>query len=258
MNVLIVYAHPEPRSLNGALRDFSVQRLQRAGQSVSVSDVYAMRWKASLDAADFTSRNTREPLIVEAASRHAFETGTQTEDVAAEQRKLMEADVLILQFPMWWYSMPAILKGWIDRVYAYGFAYGVGEHSDRKWGDRFGEGTFKGKRAMLMVTVGGWAPHYSDRGINGKMDDLLFPINHGVLYYPGFDVLPAYVVYRTGKLDDARYQRTLAELGARLDALQDTDPIPYRMQNGGDYDIPSCELKSGLSAGRGGFDIHLI
>jgi NAD(P)H dehydrogenase (quinone) len=133
----------------------------------------------------------------------------------------------------------------------------VGEHSDRKWGDRFGEGTFKGKRAMLLVTVGGWAPHYSERGINGKMDDLLFPIHHGVLYYPGFDVLPAYVVYRTGKLDDARYQRTLAELGARLDALQDTDPIPYRMQNGGDYDIPSCELKPGLSAGRGGLDIHL-
>jgi NAD(P)H dehydrogenase (quinone) len=153
--------------------------------------------------------------------------------------------------------MPAILKGWIDRVYAYGFAYGVGEHSDRKWGDRFGEGTFKGKRAMLIVTVGGWAPHYSERGINGKMDDLLFPIHHGVLYYPGFDVLPAHVVYRTGKLDDARYQRTLAELGARLDTLGETAPIPYRTQNGGDYDIPSCELKPGLSAGRDGFDIHL-
>jgi NAD(P)H dehydrogenase (quinone) len=89
------------------------------------------------------------------------------------------------------------------------------------------------------------------------MDDLLFPINHGVLYYPGFDVLPPYVVYRTGKMDEPRFQHTLAELGARLDALGDAEPIPYRMQNGGDYDIPSLELKSGLSPERHGFDIHL-
>jgi putative NADPH-quinone reductase len=80
--------------------------------------------------------------------------------------------------------MPAILKGWVDRVYAYGFAYGVGEHSDQRWGDRFGEGTLVGKRAMLIVTTGGWEEHYSARGVNGPIDDLLFPVNHGVLYYP--------------------------------------------------------------------------
>jgi NAD(P)H dehydrogenase (quinone) len=52
MNVLIVYAHPEPRSLNGSLKDFSVKRLQEAGHAVQVSDLYAMNWKAPLDAAD--------------------------------------------------------------------------------------------------------------------------------------------------------------------------------------------------------------
>lgn len=64
--------------------------------------------------------------------------------------------MVIFQFPLWWYTMPAILKGWFDRVYAYGFAYGVGEHSDSHWGDRFGDGTLKGKRAMLIITTGGW------------------------------------------------------------------------------------------------------
>jgi NAD(P)H dehydrogenase (quinone) len=257
MNVLIVYAHPEPRSLNGAIRDFSVERLRRAGHDVQLSDLYAMRWKATLDAADFPDRDANEPLDPEIASKHAYETGAQTPDVTAEQEKLRQADMLILQFPMWWYTMPAILKGWVDRVYAYGFGYGVGEHSLRKWGDRFGEGTFKGKRAMLVVTTGGWAAHYSERGINGRIDDLLFPINHGVLYYPGFDVLPSFVIHQTGYMDEPRYQQTLLELGAQLDALWETDPIPYRMQNGGDYDIPSCELKPCLSAGRRGFDIHL-
>ena len=59
---------------------------------------------------------------------------------AAEQDKLRWADALILQFPLWWFTMPAILKGWVERVYAYGFAYGVGEHSDARWGERYGEG----------------------------------------------------------------------------------------------------------------------
>jgi NAD(P)H dehydrogenase (quinone) len=258
MNILIVYAHPEPRSLNGAVKEFVINRLQRAGHQVRISDLYAMRWKATVDAADFLDRNADDPLApIEKASAHAYATDTQTADIATEQEKLLWADVLILLFPMWWFSMPAILKGWVDRVFAYGLAYGVGEHSDRKWGDRYGEGRFKGKRAMLIVTTGGWASHYSERGINGMMDDLLFPINHGILHYPGFDVLPSYVIYQTGKMNESRYRQTVDELGARLDALGETAPIPYRMQNGGDYDIPSLVLKAGLSAGRQGLDIHL-
>lgn len=257
MNVLIVYAHPEPRSLNGALRDFTVERLRRAGHDVVVSDLYAMGWQASVAETDFLDRDASQPLKVELASKHAFATGTQSADIAGEQRKLLAADALILQFPMWWFSMPAILKGWVDRVYAYGFGYGVGEHSERRWGDRYGEGTFKGKRAMLMVTTGGWQSHYSARGVNGRMEDLLFPINHGILYYPGFDVLPPFVVYQTGRVDETHYRQTTAELGARLDALFETDPIPYRMQNGGDYQIPAMVLKPGLSAQSQGLDIHL-
>jgi NAD(P)H dehydrogenase (quinone) len=257
MKILIVYAHPEPKSLNGALRDFAVERLRRAGHNVEVSDLYAMGWKATVDAADFLEHPAEEPLRVVAASKHAYSTATQSEDIAAEQQKLMRADALIVQFPLWWYAMPAILKGWFDRVYAYGLAYGVGEHSDRWWGDRFGEGMFKGKRAMLIVTVGGWATHYSERGVNGRMEDILFPINHGVLYYPGFDVLPPYVMYRTDRMDQARFQQTLSDLGERLDTLWQMDPIPYRPQNAGDYEIPSLELKPGISAGQCGLDIHL-
>lgn len=67
-------------------------------------------------------------------SKQTFAQGTQSADIAAEQEKLLWADTVIFQFPLWWFSMPAIMKGWIDRVYAWGFAYGVGEHSDRHWG----------------------------------------------------------------------------------------------------------------------------
>jgi putative NADPH-quinone reductase len=52
MKVLLIYAHPEPRSLNGALKNFAVRHLQQAGHEVQVSDLYAMRWKAGYDADD--------------------------------------------------------------------------------------------------------------------------------------------------------------------------------------------------------------
>ncbi len=256
--VLLVHAHPEPRSLNGALKDFMVDRLRANGDAVEVSDLYAMRWKATLDRDDFAGLADEAPFLPMEDSGRALAAGTQSPDVQAEQDKLLRADALILQFPLWWFTMPAILKGWIDRVYAHGFAYGVGEHSDRRWGDRYGEGRLRGKRAMLVVTAGGWESHYGERGINGPIDDLLFPINHGVLHYPGFDVLPAFVLYRVHKMDAARLAQIERDLGQRLDALWTQSPIAYRRQNHGDYEIPALTLRPGLEApGRSGFGLHV-
>ncbi|GKX59057.1 NAD(P)H-dependent oxidoreductase [Leminorella grimontii] len=257
MNILLVYAHPEPTSLNGSLKEFTVNRLEKSGHRVQVSDLYAMKWKSALDADDFPHRDKSVPFHPSLDSQKAFEQGTQSVDIAKEQKKLLWADALILQFPLWWYSMPAILKGWIDRVYAYGFAYGVGEHSDTHWGDRFGDGVMKGKRAMLLVTVGGWEPHYSARGINGPMDDLLFPIHHGVLWYPGFDVLPPSVIYRTGKMDQKRMAHIQDELGQKLDNLWNIPPIAFRRQNDGDYVIPSLTLSANIMPEQSGFSIHI-
>ncbi|TFW19448.1 NAD(P)H-dependent oxidoreductase [Duganella callida] len=240
MNILIVYAHPDAHSLNAALKDFAVARLQGAGHTVRVSDLYAMEWNATLQAAE----------IPEQVHHRA--------DILREQEKLLWADTVIFQFPLWWFSMPAIMKGWVERVYTYGFGYGVGEHSDVRWGDRYGEGTLAGKRAMLMVTAGGWEPHYSPRGINGAIEDLLFPIHHGILYFPGMAVLPPFLVYRTGTMDEARFAAVREQLGQRLDTLATTAPIPFRQQNGGDYQIPEMTLKEDIAPGRSGFAAHLV
>src|ERR671929_23137 len=146
MKVLLVFAHPEPRSLNGALRDVAIQELEAQGHEVRVSDLYADRWKSEVDRTDFPLLAPDARLKPVAASREGFAARALTEDVRAEQEKLLWANALILQFPLWWFTMPAILKGWVERVFAYAFAYGVGEHSDRHWGDRYGEGSFAGKR----------------------------------------------------------------------------------------------------------------
>ncbi|MFE2880612.1 NAD(P)H-dependent oxidoreductase [Streptomyces roseus] len=257
MKTLVVYAHPEPDSLNGSLKDLAVSTLEKAGHEVRVSDLYAMGWKAVVDASDYGPHASR-PLRVARDSGRAFDAGTLTPDVLAEQAKLLWADTIVFQFPLWWYTMPAILKGWVDRVFTYRFAYGVGEHSDTRYGERFGEGTLAGRRALLSVTVGGPESHYGARGINGPIDDLLFPIHHGILYYPGIEVLPPFVLYGADRLTGAGYPDVAAAWEQRLLALESTEPIAFRRQNFGDYEIPSLHLKPGLEpAGRTGFALHV-
>jgi NAD(P)H dehydrogenase (quinone) len=257
VKTLIVYAHPEPRSLNGSLKDLAVETLEAAGHQVRVSDLYAMKWKATVDAADFGPEDAG-PLQVPLASGRAFDAGTLTADVLAEQEKLRWADMIIFQFPLWWYSMPAILKGWVDRVFSFHFAYGVGEHSATRYGERFGEGTLAGRRALLSVTAGGPESHYAARGINGPIDDLLFPIQHGILYYPGIEVLPPFVLYGADRMTAEDYPDVAKAWQQRLLTLESTEPIAFRPQNFGDYEIPSLQLKEGLEpAGRTGFGLHV-
>ncbi|MCL7366433.1 NAD(P)H-dependent oxidoreductase [Streptomyces sp. ESR1.13] len=257
MKALIVHAHPEPRSLNGALKDLAVATLTAAGHEVRVSDLYAMDWKATADAADYGEYAT-SPLRVVPNSGRAHEAGALTPDVAAEQEKLLWADTVVLQFPLWWYTMPAILKGWVDRVFTHRFAYGVGVHDGTRYGERYGEGTLRGRRAILSVTVGGAESHYSDRGINGPIEDLLFPIHHGILYYPGLEVLPPFVLHGADRLGEDGFEDAARAWRERLLSLETTEPIAFRPQNHGDYEIPSLGLKQGLEEpGRSGFGLHV-
>ncbi len=257
MKALVVLAHPEQASLTAALSRVVIEELQTEGHEIQLSDLYAMGWKSHINRDDFPQLLLDQPLRVANASRAAYDAAGLTEDVLKEQEKLLWADTVILQFPLWWFTMPAILKGWVDRVFSCGFAYGVGEHNDKWWGDRYGHGVFAGKRAMLVVTAGGWEQHYSARGINGPIDDLLFPINHGILFYAGFQVLPPFLAYRVDRFDEAAFQTTAADLRQQVRNLTQMDPIPYRFQNGGEYEIPTMILRQNLEReGRQGFRLH--
>ena len=114
-----------------------------------------------------------------------------------------------------------------------------------------------GKRAMLCVMLGGWEPHYGPRGVNGPIDDILFPMNHGVLFYPGFTVVPSFVAYQTDRITDERFAVVADEMRTRMQEFFTCAPIPYRMQNGGDYLIPSMQLRPELNEGVTGFAAHL-
>jgi NAD(P)H dehydrogenase (quinone) len=191
-----------------------------------------MNWKAVFDEHDFPSRADPERLSFIKESRHSYSSGRQSMDIESEQRKLIAADALILQFPLWWFGMPAILKGWIDRVFANGLAYGFKGAGNRF---RYGDGAFKGKRALLSVAVGGPEEDYSPRGINGPLEQLLFPITHGTLFFPGMEVLPTHAVYGTGHMDADSAAAAMAAWRSRLEGIFEDAPIPFRPQNAGDY-----------------------
>ena len=258
MKFLIILAHPERNSLNGALVNVAAEALEAAGHSVEVSDLYAQKWKAVIDHDDYEHAK-EERLFVLKASREQFDNDRVPEDILAEQKKLLEADAVIFQFPFWWFGMPAILKGWFDRVYSHKFGYGTGVHSNTQWDKRYGEGKLLGKRAMLSVTTGGWVEHYQERAINGPIEHLLFPINHGNLFYAGFEVLPPFVVHKADGLKEEGFAQVEAAYRERLANFFSDAPIPYRVQNAGDYDIPSLHLKAGLERGDEGspYDLHL-
>lgn len=228
--VLIVHAHPEARSLTRYLASTARQTLEGLGHRVLETDLHGLRWKAVFDADDFPVRADQERLSFISESGNAFSTGTQTEDVEQEQRKLLLADAVVFQFPVWWFGFPAILKGWVDRVFAYGLAYGYKGASNT-----YRYGGLAGKRALLSVTVGGSEADYGSRGINGPLEHLLFPITHGTLFYAGMDVLPTFAVYGAGRMDEAGVEAAKRALEQRMVRLFIDDPIPFRRQNGGDY-----------------------
>ncbi|WP_030615574.1 NAD(P)H-dependent oxidoreductase [Streptomyces sclerotialus] len=252
MKVLWLFAHPEPRSLNGSLKDEGVRALKADGHEVRVSDLYAMKWNPVVDADDYGHDRT-ERLDVARSSHEAYETGRLAPDIAAEQEKLLWADAMIVQFPLWWYGMPAILKGWFDRVFVKGFGYGVQGEDGRTL--RYGEGRLAGKRAMVVLTAGAFEPSLGPRGINGSLESVLFPLQHGTLWYSGMSVLPPLLVPAANRVSDDQYATAADRLRDRLRTLATTPPLPYRTQNGGDYD-EDLVLRPGLAPDRTDLTIH--
>ncbi|WP_288487385.1 NAD(P)H-dependent oxidoreductase [uncultured Novosphingobium sp.] len=250
MNILIVSAHPEPASLTNALRDIAIDQLKADGHEVQLSDLYAMNFKTVVDRDDFPAVDPAEPLRPTVASMKAAAAREFSQDVLDEQEKVFWADAVIFAFPLWWFSVPAIMKGWIDRVWTAGVGYQL-------TGERYGAGRMAGKRAMLMVMVGGQESYFSERGVNGPINDLLFPITHGMLYYPGFDVLPSLLVHGTHHLGE-KYPAVVEGVRERMRTLFTIPPIPFRPQGGGDYTEKAFELREEVAASApAGFAAHI-
>lgn len=186
MRAHIVLAHPEAQSFNAHLAAVARSSLEAQGWEVTLSDLYAMNFDPSERAEHYRERQNTGRFDVQAEQRFASERQAIPRDVAGEIACLDAADLLILQYPMWWHLPPAMLKGWIDRVFIYGEVY-----ASRK---RFEAGRFVGKRAMLSLTVGTSEETYAFDGRSGDIELLLWPVNFS-LAYVGYTVLSPFVAY---------------------------------------------------------------
>ncbi len=186
MQALIVLAHPEPRSFNAALKDVAVEALGSLGWEVALSDLYAMDFDPVEAPRHYRNRQDPATFISQNEQRHAADTETLGPEIEAEIAKLEASDLVIFQFPMWWHSSPAILKGWFDRVFVYGRLYTSKLRYDR--------GHFRGRRAMLSVTTGAPEITFAHNGRSGDIELLLWHIHYSI-YYMGFEILAPFVAY---------------------------------------------------------------
>lgn len=217
MNVFIVLAHPEPRSFNGAMFDTAVKTLSDAGHEVATSDLYRMGFDPVSSRRNFTTVHDPDYLKLQAEEMHATEHAGFAPEIEAELRKMEAADLMIWQFPLWWFGLPAILKGWVDRVFAMGRTYGGGRIYD--------SGTFRGRRALLSLTTGGPQPAYERGGFNGDLESILRPVHRGMLAFEGYSVLAPQVNFGAARVDDAQRQAWLAAWAQRLRDIEREQPI---------------------------------
>ncbi|OLM03210.1 NAD(P)H oxidoreductase YRKL [Pseudonocardia sp. Ae406_Ps2] len=214
------------------------------------SDLYAMHWDPVLRPCD--GGVDSGTFRVGADTRAAYLEGRQAPEVAREQEKLCRADALVVQFPLWWYGMPAILKGWFDRVLVHGFAFGTDAATGRRL--RFEQGRLIGRRALVLTTLGDRPAAIGPRGMSGELHQLLFGLLHGTFAYTGMDVLPPWALPSADHVEDLTAVR--ADLFRRLDGLFDDAPIRYRPQFTGEY-TGGWELAPHIRPGETGLDVHI-
>jgi len=219
MNVLIVHAHPEPKSFTAAMKEAAFAELTTQGHSVEVSDLYAMKFDPVAKGSDFSTRRNPDYLVYALEQRHAHESGSLAPDIRAEIGKLVRADLIILSFPMYWFSVPAILKGWMDRVLISGLCYGGKRFYDR--------GGLRGKRMIAAFTLGGSEHMFGPEAIHGEIEVMLRPILRGTFYYVGCDVLPPFVAWHVPYVSEDVRRELLAAYREYLGRIEQMQPLSF-------------------------------
>jgi len=186
MKVLVVYAHPNPQSFNHAILDVFTKGLAEGGHTYEVVDLYAIRFNPCLDGEDLAK----------------LTAGKVPDDIKTQQEKVASAEAIVFIHPVWWAGPPAILKGWIDRVFSMGFAY----RFDEKTGEPVG--LFKHRKAVVINTAGA-----SEE--DAKASGMTEAINHtevqGMFSFCGIRKSQHVVFYDVMMTDDKTRQKYLEE-----------------------------------------------
>ncbi len=215
--VLIIHAHPEEQSFCASLKNKAKDYFLAKGYSVKESDLYAMNFNPIGGKHDFKELHHPDFFKYQMEQVNAFTNNLFTDELKNEMEKLEWCDLLIFNFPLWWFGLPAILKGWVDRVFAMGFVYGNGKGV-------YDNGVFKNKKAFICMTTGGPEIAYNG-GKNGELDTILFPIHHGMFYFAGMTVLPPFISYSPARKTNEELQDELKRYSEYLTQIDEHHPI---------------------------------
>lgn len=158
MNHLIVFAHPNKNSFGKAMLDAAAKATEEKGSNVRIRDLYQLGFNAVLSQNDFET----------------IQNGQVPKDIADEQEHIRWADVITFVYPVWWISFPAILKGYVDRVFSLGFAY--------EYRDNVAYGLLKEKKALLFCSTGAPDDVYA---VNGMHEAMKHTTDDGIFNFAG-------------------------------------------------------------------------
>lgn len=236
VNIYIVLAHPERSSFNGSLVAVAREVLSANGHRVVISDLYEQNFDACEHGKHYPARRDSKRFDAQNEQRFAYQTNTLPIEVRRELDCVLWADLLVLQFPLWWFGVPAILKGWMDRVFIY-----EGLYSEER---RFEDGLCAGKRVLLSVTTGASGRECASNGREGDARLLLWPVQYA-FHRLGFDVLEAHLIH-------AVRSQTACDLSPELDRFRevcgriaDRPPVPFNVN--ADWDEHG-QLRSGAAS----------
>lgn len=197
MHALIAVAHPEPESLTHAVAARIGQGMLRAcpGSSFEIADLAAEGFDPRFGAADLAVHRRQAPPPA---------------DVAAEQARIDRADALVLVYPVYWWSMPGLLKGWVDRVFANGWAFDFSLNAKL-------EKKLQRLQVHLVGVAGADAGTYARHGYAGAMRA---QIDHGIFDYCGARVASSELLLNSETADPAAALQAALRIGERVPGAQ--------------------------------------
>lgn len=215
MNVLIIYAHDEPSSFTAAMKNVAVQTLSNNGHNVTVSDLYGQGFNPTAQKWDFVATSGGHFNYMLEQKHAASLDMAFSPDVLGEIQKLKMSEVVLFIAPLWWSSVPAILKGWFDRVLAMGVAWDGGQIYEN--------GLMRGRQAMMIVAGGHPVEYYRTDGAHkADLTTILHPINNGTLAFCGFNVHEPFYALNVLGMDRSQLELILKELEFRLQHLENS------------------------------------
>lgn len=194
---LLVYVHPETRSLNGHLKDLTVKVLEELNYSVTVSDLYGDNFKPLLEKSDYPFYQD-EIFSPGKANGMSVALDQLSADVRREKERLTEADLVIFQFPVWWFSCPSMLHAYFERLLLPGWAYHTAKPA------------LEGKKVLLSVTTGGKEEEYV-AGVAGTLNQALHHLLVGTLGFVKMQVIQPVCVYNVIRASDEERAAAIAK-----------------------------------------------